>query len=299
MSEHPIVACHGGPDSADAVVLGAALAGALGEPLVIAGAYDYEPVARSARATPSPANDRRAAVAQAAVHEARAVLSPDLDVREIVVPAAGIATALVELACEVDASMLIVGRDTTGHVTRVVLSRTPCPVAVAPLRVPGTQPASLQRIGVAYDGSAQAHLALATASRLARATGARLIVLSAAPTRERADAPLHVARLLLDAHTATFETHSLTGAPAGALIHAAEGLDLLVCGSRGRRRALAAVLGSVSAQLVAHAHCPVLVVPPARAQPLAGSSRTTTDFDAGVPLSSATLSSGTSALVSG
>jgi nucleotide-binding universal stress UspA family protein len=39
-------------------------------------------------------------------------------------------------------------------------------------------------------------------------------------------------------------------------------MDLMVCGSRGRGRPTSALLGSVSARLVAHGHCPVLVVPP-------------------------------------
>lgn len=54
MSKHPIVACYRGLDSADAVALGALLASALHEPLVLAGAYRYEPAGLSARALPSP-----------------------------------------------------------------------------------------------------------------------------------------------------------------------------------------------------------------------------------------------------
>jgi nucleotide-binding universal stress UspA family protein len=47
------------------------------------------------------------------------------------------------------------------------------------------------------------------------------------------------------------------------LTQATDDLDLLLCGSRGLRRPLAAMLGSVSSHLVEHARCPVLVVPPA------------------------------------
>ena len=50
MSEHPVVACYRGRDSAAAVQLGALLAGALDEPLVLAHAYRSEPFALSARA---------------------------------------------------------------------------------------------------------------------------------------------------------------------------------------------------------------------------------------------------------
>ena len=54
------------------------------------------------------------------------------------------------------------------------------------------------------------------------------------------------------------------GAPAEELaaVAAAEDADLLVVGSRGRGFLRAALLGSVSRQLVSLAPCPVLVVPP-------------------------------------
>jgi nucleotide-binding universal stress UspA family protein len=48
---------------------------------------------------------------------------------------------------------------------------------------------------------------------------------------------------------------------ADALIEASEGAEMLVVGSRGRRRLAAAVLGSVSTACVHHARCPVIVIP--------------------------------------
>ena len=51
------------------------------------------------------------------------------------------------------------------------------------------------------------------------------------------------------------------GAPASVLCAAGQGADLLVVGARGRSRVGALLLGSVSRQVVAHAPCPVLVVP--------------------------------------
>lgn len=80
MSEHPVVACYGGLDSADAVALGAQLARALGQPLILARAYSYDPVSLSARATRSPDNARRASAATTALRRARAFAGTDIEV---------------------------------------------------------------------------------------------------------------------------------------------------------------------------------------------------------------------------
>ena len=261
MSEHPVVACYRGLDSADAVQLGALLAGALDEPLVIASAYRYEPVSLSARATSASDNERRADAAESALRRARAFAGKDVEVREEVVPSAGIANALTALAREVDACVLVLGRDTHGKVTRSLVPRAPCPVAVAPLSVPLPRPDAPERIGIAYDGSPTAQWALVAATRLAVRTGARLVLLAAGPTAEHASTWLHVAQLSLG-QKVDHEISALVGDPPKVLAQASADLDLLVCGSRGRGRPMSTILGSVSAHLVEHAECPVMVVPP-------------------------------------
>ena len=261
MTPRPVVAGYSGLDSASAIQLGALLARLLGEPLVLATAYRYEPAALSARALPAPENARRADAAEAALHRARLFAGHDADVRELVVPAAGVPDALADLACEVGACLLVVGRDAAGHVTRSLLTRAPCPVAVAPLSVPLAPGEQIDRIGVAFDGSPMARWALHAASRLAIAANARIVLLAAAPTPEHAATWLHLAQLAVG-DDVPYETRALSGDAAAALASASEDLDLLVCGSRGRGRPLAAILGSVSAHLVSHAHCPVIVVPP-------------------------------------
>jgi nucleotide-binding universal stress UspA family protein len=58
---------------------------------------------------------------------------------------------------------------------------------------------------------------------------------------------------------------AIEGNPARALLVASEDADLLVVGSRGHGAFVGAFLGSVSHQVVAHARCPVVVVPTPRA----------------------------------
>lgn len=53
--------------------------------------------------------------------------------------------------------------------------------------------------------------------------------------------------------------------PAPALIETARGADLLVVGTRGRGGFKGLMLGSVSQQVVQHAPCPVVVIPPTAA----------------------------------
>jgi nucleotide-binding universal stress UspA family protein len=55
--------------------------------------------------------------------------------------------------------------------------------------------------------------------------------------------------------------HVVSGVPADELIKAAEGADLLVVAARGSGGFARLVMGSVSSQVVQHAHCPVVVVP--------------------------------------
>jgi nucleotide-binding universal stress UspA family protein len=60
--------------------------------------------------------------------------------------------------------------------------------------------------------------------------------------------------------TAGCEGRVETGDPAACLVEASRGADLLVVGTRGRTGLAHALLGSVSAHCVEHAHCPVVVV---------------------------------------
>jgi nucleotide-binding universal stress UspA family protein len=54
---------------------------------------------------------------------------------------------------------------------------------------------------------------------------------------------------------------ALNGFPAVALLKAAADAEMIVVGSRGIGGFAKLMLGSVSSQIVQHAHCPVVVVP--------------------------------------
>ena len=60
------------------------------------------------------------------------------------------------------------------------------------------------------------------------------------------------------------QSHLMMGEAAREIVHLAEdlGAGLIVMGSRGRGGIRRALMGSVSASVVRHAHCPVMVVRP-------------------------------------
>ena len=64
-----------------------------------------------------------------------------------------------------------------------------------------------------------------------------------------------------DAQPSSVTVRAISGFPALALIEASRVADLMVVGSRGGGGFGKLLIGSVSSQVVHHAHCPVVVVP--------------------------------------
>ena len=170
------------------------------------------------------------------------------------------------------------GRVIAGKVDSRLFAGAPCPVAVAPrgyARRPDTQ---LRSIGVGFDDSPESWNAIQRAAALGIAAGATLRVIHAlhpviAPPMpeesERLTGELRASRALaLNCVAASVskdvraEATLLVGDPVLVLEHeASRGLDLLVLGARGYGPLRRVLLGSVSAEVVRHSPCPVLVVP--------------------------------------
>lgn len=134
------------------------------------------------------------------------------------------------------------------------------------------------------DGSGEARAALRAAAQLARRLGVRLVaahvVQPPAPTpglgptaRQLATIPVDalltggealVERILEEEELVGSARRVVLGFPADRLADLAdeEAAELVVVGSRGRGPVKAALLGSVSSDLIGVARCPVLVVPP-------------------------------------
>ena len=139
-------------------------------------------------------------------------------------------------------------------------------------------------IVVGVDGSGHSRKALERAANEAAAHGAPLTVLTvhqavrdvygavshyqddAALTekaKEAAQAETDQVLAAAGSQPTSVTVTAVHGLPADELIKASQGADMLVLGRRGQGGFARLVMGSVTNQVVQHAHCPVLIVPPA------------------------------------
>ena len=81
--------------------------------------------------------------------------------------------------------------------------------------------------------------------------------------KEAAQAETDQVLAALGAKPASVTVTAVHGLPADELIKASQGADMLVLGRRGMGGFARLTMGSVSNQVAHHAHCPVLIVPPA------------------------------------
>lgn len=156
---------------------------------------------------------------------------------------------------------------------------------------------------VGYDGSEESAWALDWAAEDARTRGLPLTVLHSWDIRSGGLAPMPAvdprakAQEILNAgiehaHEVASDLKAravLARAPAAArLIEASETADLIVLGSRGAGGFAGLTLGSVGAQVAAHASCPVVIVRGDRPHPERGPGRVVVGMD-GSPASRAAL----------
>lgn len=278
----------------DAAALAATLARALDAPVLVAHVYavDQFPLvgvaALGALGPPAaaPALPGPPAAAQALVDEVATALGDDLAYETEVVASGSPARGLYELAERRDCRLIVIGTARRGPVGRLLLGSvgtrltqgSPCAIAVAPPGYATAPTAPLpRRIGVGYDGSPEADVALDFAAELAQRTGAQLVLwLVVAPAGAPEEPDWADYRRWLDDWARHQLDHGLTRLPQGITARgevleggdAAERLaergadvDLLVTGSRGYGPARRVFLGATSAALLHRAPCPVIVLP--------------------------------------
>jgi nucleotide-binding universal stress UspA family protein len=215
------------------------------------------------------------------------------------------ARALHRVAAAQHADLIVVGaahrgplgRVLLGDVSRGVLHGAPCPVAVAPRGRSATAP---KRIGVAFDGSPEARIALEWAAAVAGALGSRLRITHAVlgPT-----APVAAGTYGIDLHEIQEEMRNgaqveldelvagldpalgatgeaVIGSSHDVLAALADEADLVVTGSRGWGTLRSVILGSTSDHLIHHAACPIAVVPRGAAEEAAADASGAEEQDA-------------------
>jgi nucleotide-binding universal stress UspA family protein len=191
-----------------------------------------------------------------------------------------VGVGLHQLAEERSADLLVVGstrhallgRVLMGDDCRAALDGAPCAVAVAP-RGYAHAPHPLQRVGVGYDGSLESEHALAVARDLGAVHGGEVRayrVVSLQEVRDEkpvpADWPAAIDKLIERHADELAQLEGVYGVvtyggPREELAQFGKALDLLITGSRGYGPLGRLFHGSVSRYLLAHAACPLLVLP--------------------------------------
>jgi nucleotide-binding universal stress UspA family protein len=277
-----VVGVDGTGSGLDAAALGARLARASGDPLIVACVYP------EGRRSSFDANAARGPAAQAL--ETARELADEAGAEYRTVPSSSPARGLAELAEEEGAAMVVAGSHRSGAFGRVasggtaerLLHGSGCPVAVAPRGYRKRVTDRLRRIGVAFADTPDGHEAVRRATDLAARSGLPLTLVSVVTVHgnwfvpeivrpEEETIPIEVRKEYREALD-----RALAGLPEGVRatgellygevvdelsVVGERGVDLLVCGSRGYGPLRRVLLGTVSSALLRQSSVPLLVVP--------------------------------------
>jgi nucleotide-binding universal stress UspA family protein len=275
----------------DALALGAGLARATGDRLLVVSVYPEESPIGIGRVDAEWVAYMREQ-AEEISGCARDFLAPrGVEAEFRVLGSGSAAHGLDDVAAAEDASMIVVGsanrtarrRISPGSTGERLLHGAVCPVAVAPRGLrdrPGELP--LERIGVAYVDTPESREALAIGGDLAARTGAALRLFTVVAPRAEVFSPVigrdaeeaFLARLREGAREALDSALGSLPDAVDASSELLEGdvvdelaaldereVDVLVCGSRGYGPVRRVLLGGVSRRLIRRAACPLVVVP--------------------------------------
>ena len=265
----------------DALALGKQLADATGAALAVAGVFQFDPIWKGFDSHFHDAEVEYARQIEAAADSVGAEAEA--------FPSSSAPRGLHELAEEIDADLILVGSAHHGRVGQAIAGSTgvallhgsPGAVGIAPLGHRDNTSAGIGAIVVGYDGSPESAHALTTACELAKATHAKLKLVTVAEPpaigtgkggaggwRELKEA---IEELMRDRLTEAEETVPegidvdptlVSGHPAEELVKIADAPGtILVVGSRGYGPLRRVLLGSVSTALVRSAPCPMIVTP--------------------------------------
>ena len=282
-----VIGYDGSEHARDAAALALALARSTGAQLTFINAFYDIPAALPA----DRLRDQLSEQARRTVEEMARSVPSDIAVARRVITGHSAARSLYEFAEDHNADLVVLGSSgaapdgtvMAGRVAFQVADGAPCAVAIAPAGLRQREDLELRAIGVGFDGRSESEVAISAAAAIAEAASARLHVTAVVEPVElalggrmmtEAQEAIHASSKLsaqqaLDragawiAESVEVSRSLLDGPVADALATEAaiRGLDLLVVGSRGFGPIRRLLLGSVSAELMHSAPCPLMVVP--------------------------------------
>ena len=288
MIKRILIGYDGSEQADDALLVGAGLAAHIDADVLLGASFSdeqreapgetvSEALARRSKALFSDAKARLPASALDRV-ESRAVVRDSA------------ADGLGDLASDEDVELIVIGSTHRGGFGRVLpgslalqlIGSTPCPLAIAPRRVPvGNDPGSGPVIA-AFDGSELSTRAVAFAAQLAAQADTFLHIIGVAASDAQINAPFVGAgvpvgsRLDRDALQKALDEQMenlpadlaaegtvLKGSPVESLVASAHGSrGIFVSGSHGRGPLMSLVVGSVSNAIAQRISWPAVLVPP-------------------------------------